>query len=128
MIGYIIDGLEIKYINEEIGYGVFTNKKILKNTIIENSYCISIKSLRMVNPEIQKYIYGNKESNSEIFLALGYGSLYNHSDFPNIKNTIFWDKKFIEFTSINDIEAGEQLTWKYREEYWQNRKTKKSII
>ena len=128
MIGYIIDNLEIKFINDEIGYGVFTNKKIKKNTIIENAYCIPIKISHKITPEIQKIVFLNRETTPQIFLALGYGSIYNHSDNPNMEKNIFWDEKFIKFTAIKDIEVGEQLTYSYGKQYWEGRNIKKILI
>lgn len=128
MIGYIIDNLEIKFINNEIGYGVFTNKKIKKNTVIENAYCISIKVIHKLTPELKKYVYLNRQTNSEIFLALGYGSIYNHSDTPNMEKNIFWNENFIQYKSTKDIEIGEQLTYSYGEHYWESRKIKPILI
>jgi SET domain-containing protein len=126
MIGFIIDGLEVRFINDEVGHGVFTNKKIKKNTIIENAYCLNIKIHHIMTPELKKYVYYNNDKN--FFLSLGYGSIYNHSDSPNIEKQIFWENKFIQFKTIKDIEANQQLVFCYEKRYWEGRKLQKILI
>lgn len=126
MIGFIIDGLEVRFINDEVGHGVFTNKKIKKNTIIENAYCLNIKIHHIMTPELKKYVYYNNDKN--FFLSLGYGSIYNHSDSPNIEKQIFWENKFIQFKTIKDIEANQQLVFNYGTRYWEGRAIKKTLI
>src|SRR3954466_229701 len=48
-------------------------------------------------------------------LALGYGSLYNHSYRPNAR---YWDvgPQTKEFTALRDIEPGEEITVNYNAE------------
>ena len=48
-----------------------------------------------------------------VALALGYGSLYNHSSEPNC---IYWtikDEGVIEFVALVDIQAGEEIRVNY---------------
>lgn len=48
-----------------------------------------------------------------VALALGYGSLYNHSSKPNC---IYWtikDEGVIEFVALVDIQAGEEIRVNY---------------
>ena len=56
-------------------------------------------------------------------LPLGYGSIYNHSDSPNIKWRISKsNNNFIEFYSLKEIESGEELCHSYGYRYWNSRK------
>jgi hypothetical protein len=126
MIGFIIDGLEVRFINDELGYGVFTTKEIKKNTIIENAYCLTINIHHIMTPELKKYVYYNNEK--EFFLSFGYGSIYNHSDSPNIEKQIFWENKFIQFKTIKDIPSNQQLVFNYGTRYWEGRKLQKILI
>ncbi len=48
-----------------------------------------------------------------VVLALGYGSMYNHSKNPNIKYQILKEEQTITFTAIKDIEKDEELLFNY---------------
>jgi SET domain-containing protein len=123
MIGFIIDGLEVRFINDELGYGVFTTKQIKKNTIIENAYCLTINIHHIMTPELKKYVYYNNDKS--FFLSLGYGSIYNHSDTANLNWKIVSEEhNIMNFFSIKDIEIGEELTHNYGKLYWKNREKK----
>ena len=59
-------------------------------------------------------------------MPLGFGVIYNHSDFYNIR----WRKigdRLIEFYSIKDIEVGEELCHHYGENYWKHSRKKKIL-
>lgn len=47
-------------------------------------------------------------------IALGLGSLYNHSEEANAMFTMDYDFKQIRFIAIRDIDAGEEITTNYR--------------
>lgn len=55
-------------------------------------------------------------------LLLGYGSLYNHSDEPNAEYVALEDDAY-SFVALRDIDAGEQITISYGEEWWRTRET-----
>jgi uncharacterized protein len=57
-----------------------------------------------------------------VALLLGYGSLYNHADEPNAEYVTVGDLVY-EFVALRDIEAGEQVTISYGEEWWRTRET-----
>ena len=46
-------------------------------------------------------------------LALGYGSLYNHSYEPNARFLFHEDQDCLEFVALRDIEPGEEITINY---------------
>lgn len=47
-------------------------------------------------------------------IALGLGSLYNHSEKANTMFTMDYDFEQIRFLSVRDIAAGEEITTNYR--------------
>ena len=47
-------------------------------------------------------------------IALGYGSLYNHSVSPNAEFTPDYGDDTIIFTALQEIEAGEEITVDYQ--------------
>jgi SET domain-containing protein len=46
-------------------------------------------------------------------IALGYGSLYNHSYRPNARYVFRESEECLEFIALRDIEAGEEITINY---------------
>ena len=72
--------LEVKYIDETMGFGVFACQNIDEGIIVET--CYTLKTYRQsFNPAID-YLFSF--TNTESLLPLGHGSIYNHSDTPNI--------------------------------------------
>ncbi len=53
-------------------------------------------------------------------LMLGYGSLYNHSSDPSAEYAIL-DANTYEFTALREIEAGEEITISYGDDWWSTR-------
>jgi SET domain-containing protein len=103
---YLVDFLEIRFIDNVKGYGVFTNKFIPKNTIIEKSYCIKTH----IPQSFENYIF--KDDYENYVLPLGFGCVYNHSKTPNIKR-YNESKEFMIFESLKDIEPHEELLHNY---------------
>jgi SET domain-containing protein len=46
-------------------------------------------------------------------IALGYGSLYNHSYNPNARYVFRESEECLEFIALRDIEPGEEITINY---------------
>ena len=72
--------------------------KYLKKTILYN-YC---------------FTWGDNYEHTAI--ALGYGSLYNHSYTPNAMFTNNIDNLSIDFYAIADIDDGQEITINYNED------------
>lgn len=49
-------------------------------------------------------------------IALGYGSLYNHSYKPNAKYIKYLDKKIIKFLAHTEIKKGDEIKVNYNED------------
>ena len=108
--------LEIRYIDEVKGFGVFTLEKINIGDIVETCYFLPIYNSN-INPLIDYLFQIDKYKTTRIF-PLGYGAIYNHSDSPNI-NWKVKDDNFIEFYSLKEIEQGDELCHDYGPNYWQ---------
>ena len=106
------------------GLGVFANKNFAKDDIIEESpfLIIPTKDISEKN-QLINYIFKHDEDNS--CLVLGYGSLYNHQDTPNIQYYYNDDKTRFKYIALRDIEKNEELCISYGLEYWINRSIKK---
>ena len=59
-------------------------------------------------------------------LVLGWGSIYNHSNEPNIEYAILAKRKLFQYTTTRKIYAGEQLFVSYGEKWWQDRPAHKN--
>lgn len=117
--------LYLKWIDNTIGWGVFTAEDIKKDEIVETCYCL------LDNRQVtyhKDYIFSLDRKTNDSFLVLGYGSIYNHSNEPNVQSRIIsYEQRFIEFFALRDIEKGEQLCHDYGVEYWLKRKKTKLI-
>ena len=95
------------------GLGVFAKEKIFKGEIIEISPLIKLNT-PPASDVLDDYRFGypRKGKNHIYVVALGYGSLFNHSD----QNNADWkDGKpmTFEFFALRDIEPGEEIYIKY---------------
>lgn len=95
------------------GYGVFATADIKKGEIVEETPMLS-----QLDPYLTDYTFG---FNRQHLLALGFGSLYNHSDDPNIGHSISPQGNIITFTALRDIPEGSQCTISYGKNYFLSR-------
>jgi SET domain-containing protein len=114
--------LEVRYIDDVKGFGVFTNENIEKGNIVEVCYSLKLKQSEIQHPNTDYLFYYN--STKEHYLPFGYGSIYNHSDDANLIWNILPEKGIMKFFSIKDITIGEELTHNYGKLYWQYRQKK----
>lgn len=110
-----IESLEIK---PKHGLGVFTNKFIPKNTTIERAPTLNVHDDE-IDENLRDYLF--TENDKESVLVFGYGSMYNSSKKNNLD---YYDcgKRCIGFITNRDINAGEELTINYGDDYWNSRK------
>ena len=98
------------------GRGVFARSDIKKGEIIETSPIIEIPQNDRSNVKdgilITYFFYFGKNKKRQA-LALGFGSIYNHSYKPNITYNIKSTEKLIEFIALDDIKKGEELHFNY---------------
>jgi len=100
------------------GRGVFTSEDLIKGDIIELCPILKIPSgqLELLDKTIiYEYYFLWDEEGYEACLALGYGSLYNHSTHPNAQILLDYEDQMIKFSSIQDISAGTEITIDYQD-------------
>ena len=95
------------------GRGVVAKCAIPANTVIERAPVLVIPDGEIDESVLVNYVY--HWGRDTVALALGYGSLYNHSYSPNAKYEDVGVQTKV-FTSIRDIEAGEEITINYHGE------------
>ena len=97
------------------GRGVFASGDIAKSELIER--CPIIFLTKEDYPLVKKttllnYYFLNEEENRSA-IALGFGSLYNHSYEPNATYEKHLEDGHIDFIAIRDIGRDEEITVNY---------------
>ncbi len=113
-----IPGLYIAHIDEEKGRGVFAGLSISKGDIIEACPVIHIpkKDLQTIHSTaLHDYYFLWGKDQDEAVIALGYGSLYNHSSDPNAQIILDYLADEIIIECVRKIDAGEEITIQYNE-------------
>jgi SET domain-containing protein len=95
------------------GRGVFARRLIPEGTVFERVPLLVMPTNEIMDGEQRKVLEGYIfEYKKKVALALGYGSLYNHSYTPNSRydDTGRCTK---EFRALRDIHPGEEITINY---------------
>lgn len=100
-----------------MGRGVFTGRSILVGQIIEVCPVVVLSegTVEAALGNLQMFVFKWGKAQDRLAIALGYGSLYNHSADPNAEFVPRYAKGEIEFRALRPIEAGEQIFIDY---YW----------
>ncbi len=101
------------------GRGVFASELIESGEIIERCPFIEIDNLGfefIENTILFSYVYFFGKTKKRILIALGFGSIYNHSYKPNAKYIIKPKEKIIEFRSILEIKKDDEILVNYNQE------------
>lgn len=96
--------------------GVFSTEPIPKGSIIELCPVIVVPKMEMEKIKetvLFNYYFDWEEKNESGAIALGYGSLFNHSYKPNAEYQPDYDSSTLRFHAIKDIEVGEEITINY---------------
>jgi hypothetical protein len=104
---------EIKKTSQK-GRGVFACQSFLPGDTIETVPIILIPKEQYSHIEktiFFHYVFGWK--GDDFALALGHGSLYNHSYIPNAIYRKLEDEDMIEFVAWRPIQAGEEILINY---------------
>lgn len=100
------------------GQGCFATELIKKDEVIEICKVLQIRSFHA----LIDYAWFDTRVMTRV-LALGYGSLYNHSFEPNIQRILYEDV-FFKFKALRDIQKGEEVLVNYGKQYWHGNKIK----
>jgi SET domain-containing protein len=98
--------------SEGRGNGMFTAHDLEKGDTIEVCPYISIpaKELKVIHETVfHDYYFLMPDDEKAACLILGYGSIYNHNSKPNAEVIFDLLNERIEFQSMRDIEAGEEI-------------------
>lgn len=98
------------------GRGVFATKRIKPGQVIEVAPVIVLPPdewYDVANTSLYNYSFRWGDDDDHAALALGFGSLYNHSYSPNAEYLRDEDERTIEFVAILPIAKDEEITVNY---------------
>jgi uncharacterized protein len=98
------------------GRGVFARVKINKGELIENCPVIEVPEgdvANLTDSILITYFYYLGENKERVFLALGFGSIYNHISTPNAHYVAGLENEMIDFVAIKDIREDDEITVNY---------------
>jgi SET domain-containing protein len=98
------------------GRGVFARVPFAKDDVIEVVPIILIvpEHWHYIEPTVlERYIFRFGPEGEHVAVALGYGSIYNHSFQPNAVYLKVWEEQIIRFVAIREISEGEEITINY---------------
>ena len=97
------------------GRGVFASKEFNNDELIERCPIIYLTKedypLAKQTSLLNYYFLNEPEDRAAI--ALGYGSIYNHSYEPNATYKKHLEEGYIDFIALGEIAAGEEITVNY---------------
>jgi len=112
--------IEVKFISEKKGKGAFAKKDIKKDTVIDiaNVVLIPNKDYRKIKKTyLYNYCYIWEDPKLKPAfknaITLSVSQFINHSYNPNLRYLYDYKNKAIEYTAIQDIKKGEELTVNY---------------
>ena len=98
------------------GRGVFCSEDISKGSVIEICPVLVLPPEQLALIEITDlydYYFQWNEDEQSCALALGYGSLYNHSYAPNATYHTDFENETLDIIALCDIPAGKEITFNY---------------
>ncbi len=103
--------------SESKGRGIFTNKAIKADTIIENAPVIvmTAEDRKLLDKTLlHDYIFEWQPDGADMCcMALGWIPLFNHSYHSNSEYFMDYDDNTMYIKTVHDIKAGEEITINY---------------
>jgi SET domain-containing protein len=99
------------------GRGVHCAEDIQKGSVLEvcPAIILSAEDTKLIHQtHLYDYYFAWEDGKDSSAIALGYGSLYNHSENPNAEPESIQERNEIRITAIKDIPAGEEITINYQ--------------
>jgi SET domain-containing protein len=98
------------------GRGVYAKSDIKKNEIIEKCPIIEVPKHDMSNLKesiLVTYFFYFGKNRERLVVALGFGSIYNHTYKPNATYKIKYVERTLDFIALNDIKKDDEITVNY---------------
>ncbi|MGZ3634095.1 MAG: SET domain-containing protein-lysine N-methyltransferase [Parachlamydiaceae bacterium] len=127
--GFVAD-VSIRWINEELGYGLYANKNLPAEAYI-GEFTGLVRRLYRRSPDHNEYCFHYptkwwswKYTVIDALLGGNETRFINHSDKPNLQPLCVCDQNLLHIIFITDqpIKAGMQLTYHYGNDFWKHRR------
>jgi len=112
--------IDVKFISKSKGKGAFAKKSISKGTIIDVANVVLITNndyKKIKNTQLYNYCYIWEDPKLKPAfknaITLSVSQFINHSYTPNLRYLYDYKNKAIEYSAIEDISKGEELTMNY---------------
>ena len=102
-------------------YTVIAKTQFARGEIVEICPLIILSDIAKTVERLKDIVFEIDKKKGEYGLILGYGSLYRHSDEPNVDYAYNKRQRHMFFIANRTIKAHEELTINYGTEYWQER-------
>ena len=116
----MMDLIEVKYISQKKGKGVFATRDIEKGALIDIAHVVPIlnKEYKKIKRTVlYNYIYIWEDPKYipeyKYAITLSISQFINHSYDPNIEYSHDYDNCAIKYHTLEDISKGEELTVNY---------------
>jgi hypothetical protein len=114
------------------GWGVFAKEDIIEGEVFEECPILTLPIEKgEITPLLIDYRFNYPQGNEwqEQVLALGYGSLYNHSENANAYWVSDLENRTFKFISNREIKKGEEIfVWYGDVSYWNDGRTHTNVI
>lgn len=97
------------------GNGVFANRDFAADDLIEEAPVLGMDRTDAL--ALANYVFNDPGDKTRVFLAFGYGSIYNHDDSPNAK-FVFRSRDALSFVATRPIRRDEEITVNYGSTFW----------
>jgi hypothetical protein len=95
---------------------VFAARRFVAGELVERCEVLRIPAAELALVQqtvLRDYLFSCDDGTGDVSIALGCGSLYNHSDDPNAEYHKDLLHNAIDFTAARDIEIGDEITVAY---------------
>ncbi len=110
------------------GYGVFAKEALEKDELIEEVGMLKLGWRRNYfnDPVLNEYVWGDRSCNCKecethgnlLYLAMGLGSFYNHSDNPNTSIHVGFAERLQTIKAKRNIDKDEEIFISYGKKYF----------
>ncbi len=111
----LTDRLEVRETADR-GRGVFARVAFEAGEVVESCPVIELPEEQLVqvgNTILHSYFFQWGGTRDDGAIALGFGSLYNHTNDPNAMYVRKLEQKTIDFVALRPIAPGEEITVSY---------------
>lgn len=103
----------------DLGRGAYAERNFFPRDVVEVCPVILLHyPIKELSLPVQQVVFNWSKlcnASENYALVLGYGSIYNHSDHPNMRYSADPQNQAMIYTAVRDIKQGEQLTVSYNQ-------------